>query len=202
MNFAVQESARCEHHGAAAKFDSHLRHRARHPVTLNHQVVHRLLEQPQVGLVFQHAANGRLVQNPVCLRPCGAHGRAFGVVQNAELDAAFVRGQRHRTAHRVNFLDQVALANTANRRVAAHLAQGFNVVAQQQGFAAHARRSQRRFGSGMAATDNDHVKFLGVKHSGLSKGRRKDGFRPLGEKKSGSAANVGMHLSGLYQFGG
>jgi hypothetical protein len=38
-------------------------------------------------------------------------------------------------------------------------------MAEQQGLAAHAGRSQRGLGAGMAAADNDHVKFLGIKHS-------------------------------------
>jgi hypothetical protein len=58
----------------------------------------------------------------------------------------------------------MALANAANAGVAAHLPQGLDVVAEQKRFAAHARRSQSRFGSGMAATDHDHIEFLRVKH--------------------------------------
>ena len=55
----------------------HLRHGAHHPVALHHQIVHRLLEQPQVRLVLQHAANRGLVQNAVGLRARGAHRRAL-----------------------------------------------------------------------------------------------------------------------------
>jgi len=50
------------------------------------------------------------------------------------------------------------------RGVAAHLAQGLDVVRQQQRLAAHARRRQRRLGAGMATADDDHVKVLWVKH--------------------------------------
>ena len=165
---AVQKSARCQHYRLGTKANTHLRHRAHHPVAFHHQVVHSLLKQPQVGLVFQHAANGGFVQHPVGLRPRGAHGRAFAAIENAKLDAAFVRGQRHRAAQCVHFFDQMALANAANRRVAAHLAQGFYVVGQQQGFAAHAGSSQRGFGARVPATDDDHVKNLGVVHSKLN----------------------------------
>jgi hypothetical protein len=69
----------------------------------------------------------------------------------------------------------MALANSANRRVAAHLAQGFDVVSQQKCLTTHASRRQRGFGASMAATDNDHIKFLWVKHqitSLLPEGRR------------------------------
>ena len=104
MDLPVEEGARREHHGAAAEADTHLRHSAHHPVAFHHQVVHRLLEQPQVGLVLQHAADGGLVENAVGLCPRGAHGRALGAVENAELNAALVRGQGHGAAQRIHLL--------------------------------------------------------------------------------------------------
>jgi hypothetical protein len=39
---------------------------------------------------------------------------------------------RHRAAQRVDLLDQMALADAADRRVAAHLAERLDVVRQQQ----------------------------------------------------------------------
>ena len=58
----------------------------------------------------------------------------------------------------------MALANAADRRVAAHLAQGFDVVREQQGLRSHTGGGQRGFGSRMATTNHDDVEFLGVKH--------------------------------------
>jgi hypothetical protein len=55
-------------------------------------------------------------------------------------------------------------ANTSDRGVATHLPQGLDVVRQQKRTAAHARRRQCRFGAGMAAADNDHIKVLGIQH--------------------------------------
>ncbi len=40
------------------------------------------------------------------------------------------------SAHGINFFHQMALANAADRRVTAHLAQRFDVMRQQQGFGA------------------------------------------------------------------
>ena len=75
---------------------------------------------------------------------------------------ACVRGPRHGAAERVDLLDQVALADAADGRVAAHLPERLDVVRQQQRAAPHARGGQRRFGAGMAAADHDHVE-LGLK---------------------------------------
>ena len=78
MNLAIQECARRQHHRAASETDAHLGDGTDNAVALHHQVVHRLLKKPQVGLVLQHAADGRFVQNPVRLGAGSAHGRAFG----------------------------------------------------------------------------------------------------------------------------
>jgi len=44
-----------------------------------------------------------------------------------------------------------------HRRVAAHRADGFDVVREQQGACAGTRGSERGFGTGVAAADHDHV---------------------------------------------
>ncbi|MNN79735.1 hypothetical protein D3C81_1964050 [compost metagenome] len=52
----------------------------------------------------------------------------------------------------------MALADAADGRVAAHVAEGFHVVGEQQGLDPHACCGQCRLGTGMAATDDDHIK--------------------------------------------
>ena len=167
MDLAVQKSSRRQHHGFGAKRDADLRHRAHDPIALQQQIINRLLKQAQVGLVFQHAPDRGFVQNPVRLGAGGAHGRAFAGIENTELDAGLVSSQGHRATQGVHLFDQMALANPANRRVATHLPQGFDVVGQQQGFAPHARGRQGRLGAGMAATDNDDIKMFRVQHGVL-----------------------------------
>ena len=131
MDLAVQKSPGSQHNGTAAELDAHLRNSTHHPLTFNQQVVNGLLEQPQVGLVLKHPTNGRFIQNAVGLRPGGAHSWALAGVEDAELDTAFVGGQRHRTTHRIDLFDQVAFADPANRGIAAHLTEGLDVVAEQ-----------------------------------------------------------------------
>ena len=64
---------------------------------------------------------------------------------------------RHGAAERIDLAHQMALADAADRRVAAHLADRFDAVAEQQGTRAAARSGKRGFGAGVAATDHDHV---------------------------------------------
>ncbi|MCY1541191.1 hypothetical protein D9M68_768690 [compost metagenome] len=122
------------------------------------QVIGRLLEYPQVGLVLQGFANCRFVQHAIRLGASGAHCRAFAAVQHTELDAAFVGGLGHGAAEGVDFLDQMAFANPSDRRIAAHLPKGFHVMGQQQGFYAHTCSCQGSLGAGMTTADHDHLK--------------------------------------------
>ena len=164
MDAPVEKGASRQHDCLASKANANLCHGPDDPVAFQQQVIDRLLEQPQVRLVLQPLADRRLVEQPIGLCPGRAHRRALARIEDAELDAGFVGGQRHRAAQRVDLLDQVPLADAADRRVAAHLAERFDVVREQQRGAAHAGGGQRRLGAGMAAADNDDIKGLGVEH--------------------------------------
>jgi hypothetical protein len=93
VDAAVQEGARRQHHGACAKAQADLRHGADHAVAVQQQVVHRLLEQPQVRAGSPAAGGSRPCRGPVGLRARGAHGRALAAVEDAELDAGLVGGR-------------------------------------------------------------------------------------------------------------
>ena len=155
---SAEEGAGGQYHVVGHEAQAHLCDHTLDLVLLDDQVVRRLLEYPQVRLVFQNLADRSLVQEAVGLGTGGTHGRALAAVEHAELDAALVGGQRHGAAEGIDFLDQMALADTADGRVAAHLAEGFHIVGQQQGLHAHACGCQRSLGAGMTAADHDHVK--------------------------------------------
>ena len=152
----AEEGPGGQHHGPGVEADTGLGHHAGHLVVFHNQVVRRLLEQRQVRLALQGVADGRLVKNPVRLGTGGTDRRPLAAVQYPELDTSLVGGFCHGAAQCVDFLHQMALANTANGRVTGHLAQGLNVVGQQQGLRTHARSRQCGFGTGMTTTnDND-----------------------------------------------
>ena len=123
-----------------------------------------LLEQLQIRLRLEQAADRALVQLAVGLRPRGAHRGSLARVQRAELDAGLVGGERHGAAERIDLLDQVALADAPDRRIAAHLPERLDVVREQQRAPAHARGRERRLGARVAAADHDHVEFCGETH--------------------------------------
>ena len=165
---AGQEGARRQHDGLGLEAQPDLRDHAGHPrsgpVAVDGEIVDRLLEQREVRLVLEAMADRRLVEHAVGLRARCAHRRTLAGVERPELDARLVGRERHRPAQRVDFPYQMTLADAADRRIAGHLPQRFDVVRQQQRSATHPRAGERRLGAGMAATDDDDVESLAEVH--------------------------------------
>lgn len=167
---AVQESPSGQYHGTGTEAQAGLGHGADDAVPFQHQVIHGLLEQTQVGLVFQAVADGLAVKNPVGLGAGSAHGRPFRRVQDTKLDTGFVGSQGHGSTQSVHFFNQVPLAYATDRGVAGHLTERFDVVSQQQGLAAGTGGSKRGFRTGVAAAYDDDIEFCGVQHGGTAWG--------------------------------
>ena len=140
MDQSREEGACGEHDGARSDADTDLRDHPGHPVAIEREIVDRLLKNVQVGFILKPTADRFPVEQAIRLRARCAHGGTFARIEDAKLDAGFVGCRGHGTAQRVNFLDKMALADTADRRVARHLAQRLDIVGQQQGVATHARR--------------------------------------------------------------
>ena len=157
MDLAGQEGAGGQHYCRCVEGQAGLGDGATYRVAFNHQVVHGCLEHGQVGLRFHNSPDRHPVQVAVGLAAGRANGRALGGIERAPLDAGAVRGMRHGPAERVDLLDQMALADAADGWVAAHRADGFDVVGQQQGAGTAARCSQGCFGASVAAANDDDV---------------------------------------------
>ena len=172
VNLAAEERADGQHDRARAELDAGLRDDAAHLLAFDEQIGDFLLEQREVRLVLQHRADRLLVQDAIGLRARRAHRRTLARIEGTELDAGAIGRLRHRAAERVDLLDQVTLADAADRRVAAHLPERFDALRQQQRAHAHARRGQGGLGAGVAAADDDDVEFFGKPHgSDRSRGR-------------------------------
>ena len=129
MHLAIQEGACGEHDGLGPELDAQLRDDAHHAVTFQQQVIHRLLEEGQIGLILQRLPNGLAVQDAICLGARGSNRGALAGIENPELDTGVIGGNGHDAAQRIDFLDEMPLADPANRRVAGHLTQGVKIVA-------------------------------------------------------------------------
>ena len=109
---------------------------------------------------FKTAADRLFIEKPVGLPARRPDGGTLAAIQDTKLDARFIGGNRHGAAKRVDLFDEVSLADPADRRIARHLAQCFDAVREQERLAPHSRAGERSFGAGVAAADDDDIKFL------------------------------------------
>ena len=68
----------------------------------------------------------------------------------------------HHAAERVDLADDLPLGHSADRRIAAHLADGVAVHRQQRGAQAHPRRGQGRLEPGMPRAHHDDIESVRI----------------------------------------
>ena len=139
-------------------------HRTDTPATARHTAAHAGFAKPTTDC-FQQGTYRRFIQRAIGLGTGGTHGRTFAAVQNAPLNAGFVGTTGHDAIEGVDFLHQMAFANTADGRIAGHLAQGLDVMGQEQCPAAYAGGRKRCFGAGMATTNHDDIERNWIAHA-------------------------------------
>ena len=158
MDAAGEESADGQHHGARPKLDARDRHHAAHAFALDDEIAAFLLEEREVRLVLERVTDKRLVELAIGLHARRAHRRTLAGIQRARLDRGRIRGARHHAAERIDLLDEMSLADAADGRIAAHLAQRLDRLREQQRARTHPRRRQGGLGTGVSAADHDYVK--------------------------------------------
>ena len=123
---------------------------------VQNEVLHSAGAQFEAGLFVQQRSDRPAVQLAVGLGARSLHGRPLAAVQHPELDARPVDGAAHDTVERVDLAHQVALAEPADRRIAGHFADGFELMGHEQRPRTPPRRGGGRFAACMApANDND-----------------------------------------------
>jgi hypothetical protein len=105
----------------------------------------------------QRSLHGLAIELAVGLRPWPAHGGALRAIEQPELDAGGVRHPAHDAVESVDLADEVALPEPANGRVATHLADGLELVGQQQRARAQTRSGRSRLAASVAAANDDDV---------------------------------------------
>jgi hypothetical protein len=76
------------------------------------------------------------------------------------LDAATVGNSAHKAIQRVDFTNQMAFSEPANRRIAGHGPNRGEPVRHQGRFGAHAGRRSRGFAAGMATANHHHIESV------------------------------------------
>src|SRR5690606_15712532 len=162
VDLAAEERADRQHDDLRADHEPHLRHDAADAAVLDHEIVDALLEQRETRLALEHATDRLLVEHAIGLRAGRTHRGTLAGVQHLEMNPGGIGRDGHRAAERVDLLREMRLADPADRRVAAHLAEGLDVLRDEQRLDAHARGRKRRLGAGMAAADDDAAETVGV----------------------------------------
>jgi hypothetical protein len=98
--------------------------------------------------------HGRSVQFSVCLRSRSADRGAFAAVEEPELDSRLIGYPTHKSIQRVDLAYQVALAQTANCRIAGHLANRVEPVSQEQSSGSKAGRGSSGFAAGVSSANH------------------------------------------------
>ena len=145
---------------AACRFVFKSRIRNLRSAVFQHQPFDNLLPEREVGLGLDPVLHRELILLLIRLGPGRMHGRALGPVEHAELNAGGVDDLAHLAAERVDLADDLALGDTADGRVAAHLGDGISAHGQESRAQAHPRRRQRRLHARMAGTDDDDIKIV------------------------------------------
>jgi len=127
---AVQEGPDRKHDGLATDADPALGDDTGNTIPVHDQIITGLLEDLQVGIVLQHLANNGFVEQSIRLSTGGSYRWPLGGVEGTELDPGKICGSRHDPTEGVNFLDQVSLADPADRRITGHVSQRIDVVGQ------------------------------------------------------------------------
>ncbi len=113
----------------------------------------------EVLLLLQDGLHGQTVELLVALEAGGLDGRAFGGVQEAEVDGGLVGDPAHLAAQGVDLLDELALGKTPDGGVAGHQRDGVEIDVEQERLAAHPGRRERGLAARMPSPDHDDVIF-------------------------------------------
>ena len=115
------------------------------------------LHYGQVRGNFDRSLHGYRIELPVGLGTRSANRGALATIEHPELDSRSIRDAPHQPIQRVNLADEVALAQSPDRRVAGHRADGGEAMRHQCGPGAEARSNGRGLTTCVAAANHDHV---------------------------------------------
>ena len=168
MDNTIQEGARGQDHSDGTDLVPVAGDPPDHPVAVEHQTLGRPGAHAQVRGLRQLGLHGLAVQAAIDLTARPLNRRAARAVQQAELDAGHIPQPTHDPVHGVDLADQMTLAQTADGRIARHLANGFQLLGQQQGVGPRARGHGRGLTAGVTAPDDNDVELQlhGAGHKG------------------------------------
>ena len=122
----------------------------------------------------QFALCGLTIQPSVGLRPRSLYSGTLPAIQKTELNPGGVGEPAHHAVQGVDLPDEMALAQSADRRVAGHRARIVGPQGDQRDHDTHPCRRRGRFDPRMARTNDDDIIVFHVKHLFPDAESRKD----------------------------
>ena len=110
MYLTTEKGTGGQHHGLAVERQAHLGSGTNDFVAIQNQIIHCLLKDGKVGLVFKSFTYRSLVQHPVGLGPGGAHCGPLAGIEYAKLNPPPVSRRSHSPAQCIHLFDQMAFA--------------------------------------------------------------------------------------------
>ena len=160
VNEAAQERAGGQYDRTRPEHASVGQPHRRDAALRENEVVRLALEHFESLGFADRLLHGCRIEFAVGLRARPAHRRALAAIEHAELDAAAIGHAAHQAVQRVDLAHQMAFAESSDRRIAGHRADGREPVGQERGAGAHACRGGRGFAARVAAADHDDVEIL------------------------------------------
>ena len=154
---AVEEGAGGDDDGTAQKNIPIGATHTGHPGSFGQQLFHRSLANREALLPLHPLPHASAIAEHVRLATAPLDGGTLGTIEHAELDAGRVGHQTHGPAEGVDLLDQIALGQSTDGRIARHVSHRLHGHRHHEGLAAHPCRRQSRLTPRMAAPHHDHV---------------------------------------------
>ena len=130
------------------------------PAIVEDQIFDPAFDNHEVDIFLQNFLHREAIELAVGLRARAANSGPFRAVQHPELDTGAIDHPGHHAVKRIDFADDVALAEAANRRIARHLTNRGALVGHQRRARADPRRGGRSLAARMPAADDDDVEAI------------------------------------------
>jgi hypothetical protein len=160
MDQASQKCAGGEHNGPGGNLPSSGQFDPANPAALKHKVVCFGFDNLEVWDGAKRGLHRGRIKLAVGLGTRTANSGAFSAIQDAKLDSAQIGNPTHQAVECIDFSNEMSFAESANRRVTRHGADGGEPVGDQGGSGAHAGRSSRSFAAGVAAANHHDVESV------------------------------------------
>ncbi len=161
----IQERAGCDHDRVALDRPAVAQQDALEPAWLESEITSCATSACRIRRFGSFSRISRILQPIlflVALRARRPHRRPAAGIQQPKLDADGVRDLAHHAAQRVDLANQMALGDSADRRIARHLRDQVQIHRDHRRLQAQTGARARRFAAGVSGADDDH--FITICH--------------------------------------